>query len=267
MITTKETGTQYSELTQLILDFHDERGYTIAFLQRPVTKDSNGTYVDDITADEVSAGRDEVTIFKETRENVINLLQERGRFGGTVKEKNKKAAKWEQQKALKKIEEDDLRVAKGLVPFLSEKDKQQLIEYAKLLDDDVIAPSEDEAYNPPLPPGVGKIKYKTIKILVERVEGWQGNLGWRAVITSIDDSFSPTNLAMAWYNSPDCTDYVATTGAFQQDGEGAWYAVCPAGSEPGDVDIHFGLLLASAPLSCFTMPAGVMAKSVLAYEQ
>lgn len=80
MITTKETGVQYSELTQAVIDFHLDNASTIAFVTRPLTytedtgpaddlaPEMGDTYVDDITSEEVSAGRDAVRKLLYTRE-------------------------------------------------------------------------------------------------------------------------------------------------------------------------------------------------------
>ena len=59
MITTKETGTQYSELTRAVIDFHYDNGLTIAYVTRALTY-SDGEYVDDITDDEISEGYEKV---------------------------------------------------------------------------------------------------------------------------------------------------------------------------------------------------------------
>ena len=57
MIVTKENGTIYTNgLTLEVINWHKEVGYTIADVNRPLTKDEDGEYVDDITEDEVNLG-------------------------------------------------------------------------------------------------------------------------------------------------------------------------------------------------------------------
>ena len=64
MITTKENGTVYiNGLTQLVVDFHKENHLTIADVKRPLTKNKDGEYVDDITAEEIEAGYEAVRGF------------------------------------------------------------------------------------------------------------------------------------------------------------------------------------------------------------
>ena len=55
MITTKETGVQYSLLNQDILDYHKENNFTFSFVTRPLNYE-NGEYIDDITSEEIELG-------------------------------------------------------------------------------------------------------------------------------------------------------------------------------------------------------------------
>lgn len=64
MITTKENGTVYTnELTTEVINWHKEVGYTIVDVKRPLTKNEDGEYVDDITAEEIEAGYEAVRCF------------------------------------------------------------------------------------------------------------------------------------------------------------------------------------------------------------
>ena len=57
MIVTKENGTVYTNgLTIEVINWHKEVGYTIVDVKRPLTKNKEGAYVDDITAEEVEIG-------------------------------------------------------------------------------------------------------------------------------------------------------------------------------------------------------------------
>ena len=57
MIVTKENGTIYTNgLTLEVINWHKEVGYTIAEVNRPLTKDEDNNYVDDITEDEINLG-------------------------------------------------------------------------------------------------------------------------------------------------------------------------------------------------------------------
>ena len=62
MITTKETGVQYSFLNQDILDYHKENNFTFSFVTRPLNYE-DGEYIDDITAEEIEAGYEAVRGF------------------------------------------------------------------------------------------------------------------------------------------------------------------------------------------------------------
>ena len=55
MITTKETGVQYSFLNQDILDYHKENNFTFSFVTRPLNYEDD-VYIDDITAEEIELG-------------------------------------------------------------------------------------------------------------------------------------------------------------------------------------------------------------------
>ena len=57
MIVTKENGTVYTNSLNLeVINWHKEVGYTIADVNRPLTKDEDNNYVDDITEDEINLG-------------------------------------------------------------------------------------------------------------------------------------------------------------------------------------------------------------------
>ena len=64
MIVTKENGTIYTNgLTMEVINWHKEVNYTIADINRPLTKDENGEYVDDITPEEIEAGKEQIREF------------------------------------------------------------------------------------------------------------------------------------------------------------------------------------------------------------
>ena len=64
MIVTKENGTIYTNgLTKSVIDWHMENNMTIAEVNRPLTKDEDGEYIDDITAEEIEAGYETVRGF------------------------------------------------------------------------------------------------------------------------------------------------------------------------------------------------------------
>ena len=64
MIVTKENGTIYTNgLTTEVINWHKEVGYTIADVSRPLTKNKDGEYVDDITAEEIEAGYEAIRGF------------------------------------------------------------------------------------------------------------------------------------------------------------------------------------------------------------
>ena len=57
MIVTKENGTKYTNgLTMEVINWHKEVGYTIADVNRPLSKNEEGEYEDDITPEEVQSG-------------------------------------------------------------------------------------------------------------------------------------------------------------------------------------------------------------------
>lgn len=91
-------------------------------------------------------------------------------------------------------------------------------------------------------------------IKVTREEGWQGALGYRAVLLDWDETATPNAIALAVYNNPDGENYYYTTGAMLWDSvKEEWYTICPAGFEPGQADIHMGFLYGSTKISAFTM--------------
>ena len=64
MIVTKENGTVYTNgLTIEVINWHKEVGYTIADVKRPLTKDEDGEYVDDITIEEIEKGYEAIRGF------------------------------------------------------------------------------------------------------------------------------------------------------------------------------------------------------------
>ena len=64
MIVTKENGTIYTNgLTIEVINWHKEVGYTITDVKRPLTKNEDGEYIDDITAEEIEAGYEAVRGF------------------------------------------------------------------------------------------------------------------------------------------------------------------------------------------------------------
>ena len=57
MIVTKENGTIYTNgLTLAVINFHKDSGFTISDINRPLTKNEDGEYIDDITAEEIEMG-------------------------------------------------------------------------------------------------------------------------------------------------------------------------------------------------------------------
>ena len=64
MIVTKQNGTIYTNgLTKAVIDFHIENDMQIADVNRLLTKDEDGNYVDDITVEEVGAGYELIRAF------------------------------------------------------------------------------------------------------------------------------------------------------------------------------------------------------------
>jgi hypothetical protein len=181
---------------------------------------------------------------------------------------NAQKAQAEQDGTISMLARNQVRKDVGLPPIIDTSSEAALKDHALQLQGDIDNPSSDVAYNPPLPPGVSPPNIKSLTVLFTREEGWQGNLGFRITLESADDSFIPTNLAMSVYSAANCTGYLYTTGAFQFDsGTGKYFAVCPPGQEPGDVDVHLGILYAAAQLACFSVDAGVNEKTIYAYEE
>jgi hypothetical protein len=57
MIVTKENGTIYTNGLNLeVINWHKENNFIIAEVNRPLTKDEDNNYVDDITEDEINLG-------------------------------------------------------------------------------------------------------------------------------------------------------------------------------------------------------------------
>ena len=57
MIVTKENGTIYTNGLNLeVINWHKENNFTIAEVNRPLAKDEDNNYVDDITEDEINLG-------------------------------------------------------------------------------------------------------------------------------------------------------------------------------------------------------------------
>ena len=232
----KFTGTQYEQDSDAIRAHHASQGETLVFLDYRLTADEDGDY------------------------GVPSV--------GEIKEGNKLKAKIEQNTRLQELIKNDKRKEVGLPPVMTNADEETIKDHVKALQADIESPSEDEAYNPPLPPSVTPPAIKSLVVLVAREEGWQGNLGFRIVLKAADEYYTPTNLALSVYLQPECNDYLYTTGAFQYDAENdEYYAVCPPGQEPGDSVVYMGLLYGSAPLACWTLKTGEMQKKIYAYEE
>jgi hypothetical protein len=232
----KFTGVQYEQDSDAIRAHHASQGEMLVFLDYRLTANEDGDY------------------------GVPSV--------GEIKEGNKLKAKIEQNARLQELIKNDKRKEIGLPPVMTNADEETIKDYVKALQADVESPSEDEAYNPPLPPSVTPPAIKSLVVLVAREEGWQGNLGFRIVLKAADESYTPTNLALSVYLQPECNDYLYTTGAFQYDAENdEYYAVCPPGQEPGDSIVYMGLLYGSAPLACWTLKTGEMQKKIYAYEE
>jgi len=230
------TGTQYEQDSDAIRAHHASQGEMLVFLDYRLTANEDGDY------------------------GVPSVSE--------IKEGNKLKAKIEQNTRLQELIKNDKRKEIGLPPVMTNADEETIEDHVKALQADVESPSEDEAYNPPLPPSVTPPAIKSLVVLVAREEGWQGNLGFRIVLKAADESYTPTNLALSVYLQPECNDYLYTTGAFQYDAENdEYYAVCPPGQEPGDSIVYMGLLYGSAPLACWTLKTGEMQKKIYAYEE
>ena len=64
MIVTKENGTVYTNgLTLAVISFHKDNGFTIADVNRPLKKNEEGGYIDDITTEEIEKGYEAVRGF------------------------------------------------------------------------------------------------------------------------------------------------------------------------------------------------------------
>jgi len=64
MIVTKENGTIYTNGLNLeVINWHKEVGYTIAEVNRPLTKDEDNNYIDDITEEEIEKGYEAVRAY------------------------------------------------------------------------------------------------------------------------------------------------------------------------------------------------------------
>lgn len=64
MIVTKENGTVYTNgLTKAVIDWHMENNMTIADVNRPLKKDEEGQYIDDITDEEIDKGYESIRAF------------------------------------------------------------------------------------------------------------------------------------------------------------------------------------------------------------
>lgn len=179
---------------------------------------------------------------------------------------NSAFARQEQEVVLRELETNTLKKDNNLPPTMTPDDEIAMQNYVQLLQGDIDNPSGG-VYNPPAPPGITIPSYNSLTVTVNRVEGWQSNLGFEVVLNSADETFSPAQLALAVYNAPDCESYQYTTGAFTDLGDGVYGATCPAGFEPGNVDIHFGLLYTAVPMSCWTMPQDQMEQTVSVYEE
>ena len=182
-----------------------------------------------------------------------------------IKLQNSFIAQVEQDIALLKLKENNERIDVGLPSAISDESLVDLNNYVQKLQGNIDNPISTEVYEPPLPPGVTKPDYQSLTITVTRIEGWQGALGYKVELNSVNPAFTPGNLALAVYTNPNCTDYLYTTGAFVET-DGIWGAVCPAGHEPGDIDINFGLLYGAAPISCWIMPSGQDVQSLTVFE-
>lgn len=64
MIITKENGTVYTNgLSLEVINWHKENNFTIAEVNRPLTKNEEGEYIDDITEEEVALGKEKIRAF------------------------------------------------------------------------------------------------------------------------------------------------------------------------------------------------------------
>jgi len=183
------------------------------------------------------------------------------------KETNAALARQVQDEMVMTLHMNELRKGQELPPIMTEEQEVEFQNTIQLLQGQVDHPPDDDIYEPPLPPSVTPPDYESITITVTRVPGWNDVLGYRFVIDSMDPEFTPGVLSPAVYQNPNCDGYLYTTGAFQWDSEAQeWYAICPAGQEPGDEDINFGLLYSGTPTKCFTLKQGVQKQTFNVYQ-
>lgn len=184
--------------------------------------------------------------------------------GVKQKEYNTILAKNQQNAIVSEYATNAAKKALGLE--VEEADIVELQEYVQTLETDIKNPSSEQTYHPPIPPGVVAPDVEAISITMTRPEGWNNTLGWKMVFNISDPEYIPANIAISVYSAENCTGYLYTPGALQQDIEtGKYYAVCPAGQEKGDVGYHFGLLYGSAQLACWTFVAGTAEEVKLIY--
>ena len=97
MIITKENGTAYTNgLTLAVINWHKEVGYTIADVKRPLTKNEDNEYIDDITAEELEAGYEAIRgfLYREITDPLFFKVQ-RGEIEESAWLKKKKKIKAE----------------------------------------------------------------------------------------------------------------------------------------------------------------------------
>ena len=180
-----------------------------------------------------------------------------------IRSKNKQLAEKLQSDAIESFKTYKAKVELGL--SADDVTISEWQTYVQDLQTIIDSPPLDEAYQPPLPPGVTPPKIAAITAQITRVPGHLGKLGYRIVFVIDDPTYEPNNIALAVYSASECTGYLYTTGALQFDGTN-YFTECPAGQEPGDNDIHFGLLYGAAPFSCFTLAAGVASAEISVYS-
>ena len=182
-----------------------------------------------------------------------------------------------EESKIKSINADKAKVAQGIVVnkfklneakralglTVEEAPAEDLATYVATLEADILNPSSDSAYHPPLPPGVTPPAVAAIIATITREPGWNNVLGWRIVLDISDPAYIPANIAISVYSSANCVGYLYTPGALQLNSTtGKYFAVCPPGQEKGDVAYHFGLLYGAAQLSCWTVAAGEQTKTI-----
>ena len=148
---------------------------------------------------------------------------------GHAKE-NEEAARIAREESIRVVTEDDMRIASGLVRRIDDATRGEPLAYINDMDSMVDNPS-NEAWEPPLPPSVEIPATWSFKLTITRVEGWQGALGWQAVMTDWVEGYFPSNASLSIYSAENCTNFLSTPGAFVQDGD-QWVINCPAGQEP-----------------------------------